>query len=183
MADATSDTTIDEPFIPESRPRPTKPEAMKEEEPSLTDAEIVKAAFENVKSVEILPGIKLPKLTVNDPDGTIGLIDNNSLGERKDSYGQDQTLRKMILWVSDCVLFITTETQADHKTEFTFEGVGAKDGRHVNFTLPAQDLADSRRFKGALINAFGAQNKFGKMSFEYLQEITLKVGKTRIIHA
>lgn len=147
----------------------------------LTPAEIVESVFKNANLVEIVPGIKLPKLTLDDPEGTIGLMNNGSLGERKDSYGRDNKRRREILWISDCILFITTETQADDKTELTFEGLGAKDGRHVKFTLPAQDLADSRKFKGAFINAFGAQNKFGKMNFEYLQEITLKAGATRVI--
>lgn len=146
----------------------------------LTAEEIVKIAFENVNSKEILPGIRLPRLTERDEVGTIGISDDRSLGQVC-LIDRGSNPVKRIKWISDCIIFITTETACNDKTELTFEGVGAKDGRHVKFVLSGMDLADARKFKGTLINVFGANNRFGKMNFEYVQSLTNLLGNTRKI--
>jgi len=77
-----------------------------------------------------------------------------------------------IVWVSDCALFIHTETRAKNTTEFIFCGTGAVDKREVRFTLPASVAADVRGFRAACVNAFGAKNRFGGLSFEIVQLLT-----------
>jgi hypothetical protein len=179
--------TAEDLFIPKRCPnRRTKPEEAKEEETPVTDAEImtaaeiVKSAFQNAGLVEIAPGVKLPKLAYTDKEGTIGIREDGSLGIRKDTFSGDKRVPG-IDWLSDCILFITVETKAKEKTEFTIEGIGAKDRRHVKFTLTADEVGNSQSFKTALINAFGYANRFGKMNFEFLQDLTNKVGKAQVI--
>jgi hypothetical protein len=43
----------------------------------------------------------------------------------------------------------------------------------VKFTIPASSLADPRRFKAALINAFGAKNHIVGLNFEMVQKMSL----------
>jgi hypothetical protein len=95
-----------------------------------------------------------------DEDGCIKVVDCDKDGNKK------------LKWLSDCALHIHTETSAKDSTEFIFKGVGAKDHRQVSFTLPASALADPRRFRAALINAFGAKNRVGKLDFETVQRLT-----------
>lgn len=78
-------------------------------------------------------------------------------------------------WVSDCAVFIKTETRSDHLTEFKFCGRGAIDGRTVEFTLPSEIVGDPRKFRIALINEFGANNKVGRLDFETVQKLSLNV--------
>ncbi|MGD0950888.1 MAG: DUF927 domain-containing protein [Methanotrichaceae archaeon] len=100
-------------------------------------------------------------------------------------YAVDGTVRKVattegmkfLKWISDCALFIHTETIAKDTTEFVFVGRGAKDDRPVKFTMLAADLAEPRKFKGELINAFGSKNKVGKLSFEDVQAASLATCK------
>lgn len=129
---------------------------------------------------EIAPGVVLHKLTEKDNEGTIGLREDGSLGIRKDVTVGEKILR-VIEWISDCVIFITEERVSTKTTEFTIKGVGAKDQRQVQLTVKAEDLADGRHFKGQLIRVFGALNKFGKMNWVVLQDVTLKAGNVRII--
>ena len=86
-------------------------------------------------------------------------------------------------WVSDCVVRIHTETVANGKTEFTFEGIGAKDSRKVKFTLPAEDLADVKKFTAALINAFGAKNRVGGLKFQMVQGMTRGTKRIKRVEA
>ena len=183
-AELAAKETAEDLFIPKSRPRSTKTEVTEKDDPPITEvmapAEIVKSVFQNAGLVEIAPGVKLPRLTEDDKEGTIGLREDGSLGIRRDVEHGEKTIRG-IDWLSDCILFITVETKAKDKTEFTIEGIGAKDGRHVKFTLTADEVGNSQSFKTALINAFGYANRFGKMNFEFLQDLTNKVGKARVI--
>lgn len=89
--------------------------------------------------------------------------------------------KHVIQWLSDCVVFITRETQANGKTEFTIEGAGAKDGRTIKVTLSGDVVSNTQQFKTALVHAFGSQNRFGKMNFEFLQSITAKVGTVKVV--
>jgi len=84
---------------------------------------------------------------------------------------------KFLQWISDCALYIHTETVAKDTTEFVFVGRGAKDERPVKFTMLAADLAEPRKFKAALINAFGSKNKVGKLNFEDVQGASLATCK------
>ncbi|MGD0953108.1 MAG: hypothetical protein ABR985_12075 [Methanotrichaceae archaeon] len=181
--------TAEDLFIPKRCPdRHTKPERMmaaaKEDLPAkiLTPEEIVKLASRPPKSdlVEIAPGVKLPRLTEEDRSGTIGLLEDGSLGIRKDVDVGERTI-SAIEWISDCVIFITEERVSTKTTEFVIEGVGAKDQRRVQLTVKAEDLAVGRYFKGQMIRVFGALNRFGKMDWETLQAVTLKAGRVKII--
>jgi len=81
--------------------------------------------------------------------------------------------QKELEWISDCAVHIHTETAANGETELRFKGVGARDQRHVDFTLPADSLAEPRKFKAALLNAFGARNRIGHLDFETVQRMSL----------
>lgn len=96
-----------------------------------------------------------------DSDFTIKIVECDKEGHKK------------LAWLSDCALCIHTETISKDATEFIFKGVGAKDHRQVSFTLPAVALSDPRKFKAALINAFGAKNRVGKLDFETVQRLTM----------
>lgn len=72
--------------------------------------------------------------------------------------------------ISECALRIDTETVANHKTEYTFKGIGSVDKREVCFVMPAEDMAVHAKFKAAVINAFGARNHFGKLNYPIVQD-------------
>ena len=86
-------------------------------------------------------------------------------------------------WVSDCATLIHTETRQDGVTEFTFTGVGARDGIKACFTMPAADMADAKKFKGALVNAFGSGNRVGNLTFKDVQNITRNTIKKQRVTA
>jgi len=117
------------------------------------------------------PAIRI--VTKDDPKSTIGVHPGTGAVNQVVEMEKDGTKTKFLSWVSDCTVYIHTETRAKDDTEFIFVGTGAVDKRAVEFTLPASSLADSRKFKAALINAFGAKNRVGKLSFEMVQEISL----------
>ena len=96
------------------------------------------------------------------PDGTVQTI------SAPDKGGDE--LRHV--WLSDCALGIHTQTVEDGKREFCFVGKGAKDGRKVRFVASAEDMAEHRKFRAAIINNFGAANRIGKLDFEMVQRIT-----------
>jgi hypothetical protein len=104
-------------------------------------------------------------------DGTIKQV----VIDKKDSS------KRSLNWVSDCAVHIVTETLANDCTEFCFQGVGAKDKRNVKFIMLATDMAEPKKFKSALINAFGAKNQVGGLDFETVQKISLNPNKKRRI--
>jgi hypothetical protein len=112
-------------------------------------------------------------LTKDDPDGTIGMIPGAGTVMQIVEVEREKGIKRTLKWVSDCPVHIHTETRAKDDTEFVFVGVGAVDNRQVKFTLPASSLAEPRKFKAALINAFGAKNRIGKLNFEMVQEMSL----------
>lgn len=117
------------------------------------------------------PAIKT--VTKEDPKSTIGVHPGTGAVNQVVEMEKDDQITKFLAWVSDCAVHIHTETRAKDDTEFIFIGTGAVDKRAAKFTMPASSLADSRKFKAALINAFGAKNRVGKLSFEMVQEISL----------
>jgi hypothetical protein len=85
------------------------------------------------------------------------------------------SLFNALVTLSDCALRIDTETTANGETEFTFKGVGAVDKREVYFTMAAGDMATQSKFKAAVINAFGAKNKLGALTFPMVQDLSLGI--------
>lgn len=85
----------------------------------------------------------------------------------------DGTVLKGIAWVSDCALHIHTETRAKDATEFIFCGTGARDKRPVKFTLSTDAASEPKRFRAALLGAFGARNLLGKIDLETVQKISV----------
>jgi hypothetical protein len=112
-------------------------------------------------------------VTKDDLKSTIGVHPGTGAINQVVEMEKDGQITKFLVWVSDCTVHIHTETRAKDDTEFIFVGAGAVDKRAVKFTMPASSLADPRKFRAALINAFGAKNKVGKLSFEMVQEISL----------
>jgi len=119
------------------------------------------------------PGLRA--VSIDDLPGSVGLDSDGCIKVVE----CDKDGSKKLTWLSDCALCIHTETSYNDSTEFVFKGVGAKDHRQVSFTLPATALADPRRFKGALINAFGAKNRVGRLDFETVQRLTQDTRKLR----
>ncbi|MDD5700641.1 MAG: DUF927 domain-containing protein [Dehalococcoidales bacterium] len=113
-------------------------------------------------------------VTLEDIKGTIGLSpETGAIVQVFEVERENGGNKKLLSWISDCPVYIHTETRAKDDSEFIFMGTGAVDNRPVKFTLPASHLAEPRKFKAALINAFGAKNKVGKLSFEMVQEMSL----------
>jgi len=126
----------------------------------------------NTGTNEIHPAIK--GITKDDPKGAIGVFpDTGAVMKIMEIEREDGPSKKFLAWISDCAVHIHTETRAKDDTEFIFVGAGAVDRRPVKFTLPASSLAEPRKFKAALLNAFGAKNKVGKLNFEMVQEMSL----------
>jgi len=118
------------------------------------------------------PAIKM--ISKDHNNGAIGVCpDTGAVKRVVEIEREDGTKNKFLAWVSDCAIYIHTETRAKDDTEFIFVGKGAVDKREVRFTLPASSLAEPRKFKAALINAFGARNRVGELNFEMVQRISL----------
>ncbi len=123
-------------------------------------------------TIPIDSGPTLKRVLMSDPPGTIGIDGDGKVKIRKSIATKDGGLMEVMEWISDCPAFIHTETLAEHQREFIFEGLGANDKNKVRFCMPAEDLADSKKFKACLINAFGAANRVGTLTFEIVQQIT-----------
>jgi hypothetical protein len=129
---------------------------------------------------------ELKELSLNDKLGSYGYDENGALAildlvEVPDEDGKDTHLEKKIIWVSDCIVLIDTETRAKDVTEVTFSGHGARDKLNHSFTLPAEALADGRKFRAALINAYGTINKIGEIDYEFVQKLSHRYGHIRVI--
>jgi DNA repair photolyase len=146
---------------------------------SLRDAKVLSetlkyAAANGFISAEEIQKRKAPfirHVTLEHENGYTGIADDGTIKEvvidKKDSS------KKSLSWISDCAVHIITETIASDCTEFCFHGIGAKDKREVKFTMPADAMAEPKKFKAALINAFGARNQVGSLNFETVQKISL----------
>jgi len=125
------------------------------------------------------PGMKILPLKKDDIEaGEVGVCQITGAVKKMENIKTtdedgNETSSKFLAWVSDCAVHIHSETSAGDDTEFMFCGVGAVDRRAVKFTLPASALAEPRKFKAACINAFGAENRFGKLDFEIVQQISI----------
>jgi hypothetical protein len=117
------------------------------------------------------PSIK--STSIEDPNGTVGILENGTVVQVVKKMQSDGSTIGFLEWISDCAVHIHTETLAKDETEFCFTGVGANDKRPVKFVMPASALAEPKRFKAALINAFGAKNCVGKLTFEMVQSMSL----------
>ena len=135
---------------------------------------ILNEKFSRVKDEKGEPCFRV--VTKNDPPGTIGVSETGQVQkvvERENGEtGETFTARTTL---SDCALRIDTETAADGETEYIFKGVGAIDKRQVCFTMPAGDMAVPAKFKAAVINAFGAENKVGKLTYPIVQDLSCNV--------
>lgn len=113
-------------------------------------------------------------MTKDAPAGTIGVCPvTGTVKKVIETKTNDSKSSRFLGWLSDCALYIYCETRSKDDAEFIFEGVGAVDKRKVRFTLPASSLAEPRKFKAAVINAFGARNRVGELNFESVQQISL----------
>jgi hypothetical protein len=119
------------------------------------------------------------RVYLSDDPGTVGIDDDGAVKKVKSVTKKDGETAKVLEWVSDCAAYIHTETLSEEEREFIFEGHGAVDKVKVRFTMLAGDLADSKKFKAALINAFGAANRLGEMNFDIVQKITKNTIKRR----
>jgi len=131
--------------------------------------------LKKVVTVAAAKGLVDPALVIREPEiRTVSLADEpGAVGKYSDGtirqVGLNRNGVKVLNWISDCAIVLHTETREDGITEFTFLGTGAKDGLNVCITLPATEMADPRKFRGALINAFGSVDQVGKLTFELVQ--------------
>jgi hypothetical protein len=111
------------------------------------------------------------KVDLNSPFWSIGMLESNGTIVRIEP-SKTNVEKKVITWVSDCVIWVDTETKFDDDTEFVFKGKGAKDQREITFTLSASAMAEPKRLRAKLFNAFGIANRLGEITFEDIQSIT-----------
>lgn len=117
------------------------------------------------------PAIRM--VTLDSAIGLIGMCSDFGTIVKVIEVGTKNDKEKYLLWISDCAVHIDTETRAKNEAELVFRGIGAVDKRDVKFTLRAGDLAEPRKFKAALLNAFGAKNQVGRLNFETVQKMSL----------
>jgi hypothetical protein len=118
-----------------------------------------------------------PYVTKNDPPGTVGVSAETGEVQRvvlrtNKETGETYTALNTL---SDCALRIDTETVANGETEYIFKGIGAADKRQVCFTMPAGDMAIPAKFKAAVINAFGGENKVEKLTYPIVQDLSCSI--------
>lgn len=107
---------------------------------------------------------------ISEKVGTLGLYKDGTI--RRISQGEGD--KKWHKWVSDCAMFIHTDTKSlNGVSEFTFVGRGAIDDRPVRFTMLATECASEQTFKGKILNEFGAKNLVGKLTFEMVQKMSI----------
>jgi hypothetical protein len=129
--------------------------------------------------VPLLDGPTARRVYLTDESGSVGVDEDGTVKMVKAVTTKDGSTKNILTWVSDCMVYIHTETIAEKQREFIFQGVGAADKIPVRFCLPAEDLAEPKKFKAALINSFGAANRVGNLSFEIVQQITKNTIKRR----
>jgi hypothetical protein len=127
-------------------------------------------------------GPTMKRVYITDPAESVGVAEDGKVRQVKSIATKDGS--KIVLqWVSDCPTYIHTETIADKQREFIFCGQGANDRLQVKFCMAAEDLADVRKFKAAMINSFGAANRIGFLNFETVQQITVNTIRRRRLTA
>ncbi len=123
------------------------------------------------------------RVYLSDDPGSIGIDEDGAIKKVKMVEKKSGETAKVLEWVSDCAVYIHTETIAEDETEFVFEGAGSADKRHVRFVMAAGDCPDSRKLKAMLTNAFGAANRLGELTFDTIQKITRNTIKRRRLTA
>jgi len=118
-----------------------------------------------------------PYVTKSDPPGTVGISKDTGEVQRVVIRKNQETGETFttLNTLSDCALRIDTETVANGETEYIFRGIGAVDKREVRFTMPAGDMAVPAKFKAAVINAFGGENKVGKLTYPIVQDLSCSI--------
>lgn len=129
--------------------------------------------------VPLLDGPTAKRIYLSDESGSVGVDEDGTVKAVKSIATKDGSTKNVLVWLSDCMIYIHTETIAERQREFIFQGVGAADKIPVKFCLPAEDLAEPKKFKAALINSFGAANRVGNLTFEIVQQITKNTIKRR----
>lgn len=124
-------------------------------------------------------GPKLKTISENSLPFSIGVTKDGMVAQLLES--KEEKGKMELSWLSDCPVYIATETVSDDETEFTFKGIGAKDKREVCFKQSAREMAVDEKFEAALINAFGAKNRVGKLTFDIVQRITINPKKMKRI--
>lgn len=122
-------------------------------------------------------------VTKDSPPFTTGLNQETGLVMKVITKKNEETQEtfRVMQEISECALRIDTETTANNKTEYTLKGIGATDKREICFKFPAEDMSNPAKFKGAVINAFGAQNRLGKLTYQVVQDCSKNIRlKTRI---
>lgn len=131
--------------------------------PAIKNAAIAYAIAQGlVKAEQIIKDPAIRKVTLDDNIGIFGLTIDGTIVQ----VVEDKKLGKNLAWISDCAVMLHTETREDDITEICFYGRGAKDGFEKFWTVPVADMADLAEFRRCLLNALGASNRIGKLTFE-----------------
>lgn len=129
--------------------------------------------------VPLTDGPTAKRIYLSDESGSVGVDEDGTVKAVKSIATKDGSTKNVLVWLSDCMVYVHTETIAERQREFIFQGVGAADKIPVKFCLPAEDLAEPKKFRAALINSFGAANRVGNLTFEIVQQITKNTIKRR----
>jgi hypothetical protein len=132
---------------------------------------------EEDSNIDLKSGIL--KVDLNSDIGSIGLYEKTgaivTIVPSRTGAG-----KKAISKLSDCALWIDTETKCGKVTEFLFKGKGAKDGRLVEVTMSSADV-ESKAFREMLTNEFGGSNMIGELDWNMVQRISINKKEVRKI--
>lgn len=152
---------------------------------ALKDPAIKAKTVAYAKSKKLIPEDALPPhiagITLDSEVGSIGMLDapghkyNGAICqmERVESKETGYSIEPKFL--SDCAVYIHTETTEDGKTEFQLRGRGRKDGRVVFFSATPEMLTDPRKFHSLLMHQFGGLNRVNKLNTDILQQVSRDV--------
>jgi hypothetical protein len=84
--------------------------------------------------------------------------------------------------ISELVLILDEDIQSDNgETVFKFKGYGVKDGRSIEFDMPASEAIDTAKFKAKLVNYAGGDNIIGDINLAAVQKLTKNIIHTKRI--
>jgi len=121
-------------------------------------------------------GPYMVSVSAKDRVGTIGVAEDGTVRKvvpKDDKDDMETTGKKYLKWISDCPTYVHTEIiNKKCEREFVLLGKGAKDQHEVQFTVTSAILADNKKFKTEIINAYGSANRVGQLDYETVQKMT-----------
>ena len=125
------------------------------------------------KEAEIDLQTGIVKVDLASAIGSFGMLESNGTIVRI-MPNKMAASKRSAMWMSDCALWVDTETKCDGVTDYLFKGKGAKDGRDVEFTLSSTNVL-GKEFWTALTNNFGTANEIGELEWKHVQRMSKNV--------